>query len=51
MKICDRCGKPIMRGEGYDTIVPDSMSGARPNTYVHQWDCMRPRAVFLPRVR
>lgn len=51
MKFCDRCSEPIRPGEGYDTIVPDSMSGARPNMYFHRWDCTRPRTVLIPRAR
>jgi hypothetical protein len=34
--ICARCGKPIQPGEPYETVIPDSMSGARPTVYYHQ---------------
>lgn len=48
---CDRCGLPIKLGEPYDTIIPDSMSAARPTSYIHKWDCTRPRTVVIPRSR
>ncbi|MFM9629345.1 hypothetical protein ACKI10_17180 [Streptomyces galilaeus] len=39
MKICCRCQEPIRPGEGYDTVVPDSMSAARPADYQHKGPC------------
>lgn len=47
--ICDRCGQPIRPGQKYDVIVPDSMSGARPNVHVHRSWCERPRTAPISR--
>lgn len=49
MNLCERCGEPIRSGEKYTKVIPESMSGARPTTYMHAWDCARPRTVVIPR--
>lgn len=41
MKICERCQKPLTAGDAYHEIIPESMSAARPTTYVHKWRCQR----------
>lgn len=42
MRTCDRCGQPIRPSEGYHTVIPDSMSGARPTTHIHVRWCKPP---------
>ncbi|MER6955995.1 hypothetical protein [Streptomyces sp. NPDC000618] len=51
VKRCERCGQPIRSDERYTTVIPDSMSAARPSTYTHAWDCKPPRTVVIPRSR
>lgn len=36
---CDRCHERIRPGEPYDTMAPDSASGAAPNVILHRWPC------------
>ena len=36
---CDRCHERIEPGEGYDTMAPDSASGAAPNVIRHLRPC------------
>jgi hypothetical protein len=45
--ICDRCQQPIRAGEAYDTIIPESMSAARPTDYRHQGGCWTEPPVML----
>lgn len=41
MRICDRCQKPIDALDAYHEIIPESMSAARPTSYVHKRRCLR----------
>jgi hypothetical protein len=47
--ICARCDQPIRPGQKYDTIVPDSMSGARPTLHVHRYGCERQQPAPISR--
>jgi hypothetical protein len=47
VKTCDRCQQPIRAGEAYDTIIPESMSAARPTDYRHQGGCWTEPPVML----
>ncbi|WP_264925733.1 hypothetical protein [Streptomyces sp. A012304] len=41
-RICTSCGQPIQPGEGFDEIIPHSMSGSRPTAYRHKRPCRPP---------
>jgi len=49
VRYCERCGQHIKPDEPYHETIPDSMSGARPTTYTHRWDCTRPPSLAIPR--
>jgi hypothetical protein len=48
MKICARCQQPIRPGEGRHTIIPNSLSAARPTEYLHKRRCWREPAQLEP---
>ncbi len=39
--ICAPCGNAIRPNEGYRTVIPESLSGARPTEYTHTKNCRR----------
>lgn len=47
--LCDRCGKPIGRGEKTKTYPKDSASGAGGTATVHAELCTRPPTQTYPR--
>jgi hypothetical protein len=48
IRYCANCGQLIKPGEGYDEIIPDSLSGARPTEYLHKRQCGRPQPKPIP---